>query len=129
MTKRRWGSTDTGRRLACCSWSRATERSRASSWELRTQRPEGIRSGSCSPRPSCCGVGTTAQRLLAEYLFAHTTAHRLEATTGVDNLAEQHALDHAGFTQEGLLRGRGWLDGEWRDGYIYARLRTDPPPS
>ena len=76
-----------------------------------------------------CGVGTAAQGLLAEYLFAHTTAHRLEATTGIDNVAEQRALEHAGFTQEGLLRGRGWLDGEWRDGYIYARLRTDPPPS
>jgi [ribosomal protein S5]-alanine N-acetyltransferase len=75
-----------------------------------------------------CGVGTAAQRLLADYLFDHTTAHRLEATTGVDNLAEQRALEHAGFIREGLLRGRGWLNGEWRDGYIYARLRTDPPP-
>ena len=74
------------------------------------------------------GVGTAAQRLLAEYLFAHTTAHRLEATTGIDNLAEQRSLEKAGFIQEGLLRGRGWLHGGWRDGYIYSRLRNDSPP-
>ena len=75
-----------------------------------------------------CGVGTAAQRLLADYLFAHTTAHRLEATTAVDNVAEQRALAKAGFRREGLLRGRGWGNGEWRDGFMYARLRTDPFP-
>ena len=81
------------------------------------------------PEHRGCGVGTAAQLLLAEYLFAHTTANRLEATTGIDNTAEQHALEKAGFTREGLLRGRGWGNGEWRDGYMYARLRADPPPA
>ena len=80
------------------------------------------------PEHRGCGVGTAAQLLLAEYLFAHTTANRLEATTGIDNTAEQRALEKAGFTREGLLRGRGWGNGEWRDGYMYARLRGDPRP-
>jgi ribosomal-protein-alanine N-acetyltransferase len=52
------------------------------------------------------GLGTTAQRLLADYLFSTTTLNRIEATTEVDNVAEQTALEHAGFTREGVLRGR-----------------------
>jgi RimJ/RimL family protein N-acetyltransferase len=74
------------------------------------------------------GHGTTAQRQLADYLLATTTVHRLEATTEIDNTAEQRALERAGFVREGLLRGRGFVRGQWRDGYMYARLRHDPSP-
>jgi ribosomal-protein-alanine N-acetyltransferase len=71
------------------------------------------------------GLGTTSQRLLADYLFSTTLANRLEATTEVDNVAEQRALEHAGFVREGVLRGRGFVRGQWRDGVMYARLRDD----
>jgi ribosomal-protein-alanine N-acetyltransferase len=72
------------------------------------------------------GLGTAAQRLLADYLFTTTLANRLEATTEIDNLAEQRALENAGFVREGVLRGRGFVRGQWRDGVMYARLRGDP---
>ena len=72
------------------------------------------------------GYGTEAHRLLARYLFAHTTAHRIEAATEVDNIAEQRALEKAGFTREGISRGIGWRRGGWRDGVTYSLLRTDP---
>jgi RimJ/RimL family protein N-acetyltransferase len=72
------------------------------------------------------GYGTEAHRLLARYLFAHTTVHRIEADTEVDNLAEQHALERAGFSREGVMRGISWRDGAWRDGVTYSLLRTDP---
>jgi RimJ/RimL family protein N-acetyltransferase len=72
------------------------------------------------------GYGTQAQQLLARYLFAHTTVHRLEAATELENIAEQKALEKAGFTREGVLRQTGWRDGAWRDGVIYGLLRTDP---
>jgi RimJ/RimL family protein N-acetyltransferase len=72
------------------------------------------------------GWGTQAQRLLARYLFAHTTAHRIWAATEVDNIAEQKSLEKAGFTREGIARATGWRDGAWRDGVIYSLLRTDP---
>jgi RimJ/RimL family protein N-acetyltransferase len=71
------------------------------------------------------GYGTQAQRLLARYLFAHTTAHRIEAATETENLAEQRALEKAGFSREGVSRGTGWRDGAWRDGVTYSLLRTD----
>lgn len=74
------------------------------------------------------GYGTIAQRLLADYLFATTTVHRLEATTEIDNVAEHRALEKAGFVGEGVLRGRGFVRGQWRDGLMYARLRDDPVP-
>jgi RimJ/RimL family protein N-acetyltransferase len=50
------------------------------------------------------GVGSVAQRLLAEWLLATTPTERIEASTDVDNLAEQRALERAGFTREGVLR-------------------------
>jgi RimJ/RimL family protein N-acetyltransferase len=75
------------------------------------------------------GLGTAAQRLLADYLFSTTPANRLEATTEIDNVAEQRALENAGFVREGVLRGRGFVRGQWRDGVMYARLRDDPAPS
>jgi RimJ/RimL family protein N-acetyltransferase len=73
------------------------------------------------------GDGTQAHRLLARYLFAHTTAHRIEAGTEADNIAEQRALEKAGFAREGVMRGIGWRGGSWRDGVLYSLLRTDPP--
>jgi RimJ/RimL family protein N-acetyltransferase len=73
------------------------------------------------------GYGTQAQSLLARYLFEHTTAHRIEAATEVDNVAEQRALEKAGFTREGVLRGAGWRGGAYRDGVWYSMLRTDQP--
>jgi RimJ/RimL family protein N-acetyltransferase len=66
---------------------------------------------------------------LADYLFSTTPANRLEATTETDNVAEQRALEKAGFVREGVLRGRGFVRGQWRDGVMYARLRDDPAPS
>ncbi|RKS71522.1 RimJ/RimL family protein N-acetyltransferase [Motilibacter peucedani] len=72
------------------------------------------------------GAGTRAQRLLADMLFATTDAGRVEASTDVENLAEQRALEKAGFTREGVLRSAQWRGGAWHDLVSYARLRTDP---
>ena len=41
------------------------------------------------------GLGTAAQRLLVDHLFRFTTAHRLEAGTDADNVAEQKVLGRA----------------------------------
>jgi RimJ/RimL family protein N-acetyltransferase len=74
------------------------------------------------------GMGTTAQRLLVEYLFATTTAHRIQAGTEVGNTAERRALERVGFQLEGVQRGIGFRDGEWRDGVTYSILRSDARP-
>jgi RimJ/RimL family protein N-acetyltransferase len=71
------------------------------------------------------GYGATAQRMLADYLFAASAANRVEASTDVENVAEQKALERAGFTREGVLRGAQWRNNGWHDLVSYARLRAD----
>jgi RimJ/RimL family protein N-acetyltransferase len=71
------------------------------------------------------GYGTRAQRLLAEYLFAHTQVNRIEAETEVDNAAERRSLEKAGFTHEGTRRGSCFRAGRWRDMASYSILRAD----
>jgi [ribosomal protein S5]-alanine N-acetyltransferase len=75
------------------------------------------------------GLGTAAQQLLVEYLFATTLANRLQAVTDVENVVEQRALERIGFRREGVMRGLAFIGGRWRDGVLYARLRGDPPGS
>jgi len=72
------------------------------------------------------GHGTQAHQLLVDYLFAHTTVHRIEAATETGNIAEQKALDRAGFSREGVVRGARWRGGAWRDEVLYSILPTDP---
>jgi RimJ/RimL family protein N-acetyltransferase len=71
------------------------------------------------------GHGSTAQRQLAEYLFDTSAINRVQATTDIENIPEQHALDRAGFTREGVLRGAQWRTGAWHDLVMYSRLRAD----
>ena len=71
------------------------------------------------------GYGAAAQRALAEYLFATTLVERIEAETDVANVAEQRALERAGFTPEGVLRHAQFHLGHWRDTVIYSVLRAE----
>ncbi len=71
------------------------------------------------------GYGTQAHRLLVAYLFAHTLVNRVEALTETGNIAEQRALEKAGFTREGVLRGIAFRAGRWVDGVIYSILRSE----
>jgi len=71
------------------------------------------------------GIGTLAQRLLVEHLFAATDTYRVEASTDVGNLAEQRALERAGFRREGVIRGAQVRGGVRRDIVLYGILRTD----
>jgi RimJ/RimL family protein N-acetyltransferase len=71
------------------------------------------------------GIGRLAQRQLAELFFRHAAINRVEAHTDVENIAEQRALEAAGFEREGVTRGAQWRDGAYRDGYLYAVTRHD----
>jgi RimJ/RimL family protein N-acetyltransferase len=70
------------------------------------------------------GFGGEAQRLLAQYLFATTSANRIEASTDVENIAERRALEKAGFALDGVLRGAQYRAGEWRDVALYSVVRN-----
>lgn len=71
------------------------------------------------------GIGSLAQRQLVDLFFRHTAVNRIEAHTDVENVAEQKALERAGFTREGTTRGAQWRDGAYRDGHLYAILRAE----
>ena len=71
------------------------------------------------------GYGAEAQRLLAAYLFETTDMNRVEASTDVENIAEQRSLEKAGFIREGIQRGAQFRAGAHRDLVTYARLRSD----
>jgi len=60
-------------------------------------------------------IGWRAQAIFCSYLFKNTPA-------------EQRSLEKAGFTLEGIIRAAEFRAGQWRDGYLYSRLRTDPDP-
>ena len=72
------------------------------------------------------GVGSSAQQQLADYLFTYTPAVRIEAGALPENIAEQRALERAGFTREGTLRHIVFGRGAWCDNVLYSRVRTDP---
>jgi [ribosomal protein S5]-alanine N-acetyltransferase len=74
------------------------------------------------------GIGWRAQAIFCSYLFENTSVQRIEASTHEENAAEQRALEKAGFTLEGVIRAAEFRAGQWRDGYLYSRLRTDPDP-
>jgi RimJ/RimL family protein N-acetyltransferase len=68
------------------------------------------------------GWGSLAQRLLGDHLLA--SAHRVEASTDVDNVTEQRSLEKAGFHREGVLRAAQMrADGRHHDLVMYARTR------
>ncbi len=105
-----------GVRIGMVNWRRQQTTPAAYCWEIGIALVPGARGQ---------GYGTQAQRLLSRYLFANTTVHRVWAATEAGNIAEQKALEKAGFTREGVMRGIGWRDGAWRDGVAYSLLRTD----
>lgn len=70
------------------------------------------------------GIGAIAQRLLAEQLHKEGIV-RVEAQTDVENIAEQKALEKAGFTYEGTLRkAQARIDGS-HDMQVWAHIFTD----
>jgi RimJ/RimL family protein N-acetyltransferase len=71
------------------------------------------------------GHGTEAQQLLVGLLFEHFDINRVEASTDVENIAEQRSLEKAGFTREGILRGAQFRGGRYHDLVGYSILRAD----
>jgi len=80
---------------------------------------------SLAPEHRGKGYGVEAQKLLAEYLFLVSPIMRVEASTDIINLAEQRALEKAGFTREGVLRKAQWRNGDWHDLVVYSKLRGE----
>jgi len=103
-------------RVGQLSWRKVTTGPHSSGWALGVMMAREFRGH---------GYGTAAQRVLVRYLFAHTQVNRIEASTEITNLAEQRALEKAGFTREGVLRGTTFRQGRWHDQVLYSVLRAE----
>lgn len=103
-------------RVGTVSWRKVRTGPAAYNWAIGIGLPPEFRGR---------GYGSAAQRLLVRYLFAHTQFNRVEATTEITNVAEQRALEKAGFTREGILRGTTFRQGQWRDMVMYSVLRDE----
>jgi RimJ/RimL family protein N-acetyltransferase len=108
--------TTGGRPAGFVSWRQAIAGPGGHCWEL------GI---AIAPEARGRGVGTRAHQLITRYLFAHTQVNRIQAATEITNIGEQRALEKAGFTREGVLRGAGFRNGRWQDGVLYSVLRDE----
>lgn len=78
---------------------------------------------SLAPEARGGGYGGEALRLVADYLFAETSANRVEGSTDIENIPGQRALEKAGFAREGIIRGAQWRRGEYHDLVLYGCLR------
>jgi RimJ/RimL family protein N-acetyltransferase len=103
-------------RVGCVSWRKTQTGAIAYCWSL------GI---GLAPEFRGRGYGAEAQRLLVRYLFAHTQVNRVQAETEITNIAEQRALERAGFTREGVMRGAAFRAGRWHDNVLYGVLRAE----
>ena len=61
-----------------------------------------------------------------ELLFETYDLNRVEASTDVENVAEQRSLEKAGFVREGIQRRAQYRAGGYHDLVTYSRLRDDP---
>jgi RimJ/RimL family protein N-acetyltransferase len=71
------------------------------------------------------GYGTETQRLMAELLLDLFDIERVEASTDVENVAEQRSLEKAGFTREGVVRRAQFRAGTYHDLVTYSLVRSD----
>jgi len=71
------------------------------------------------------GSGSDALALMVRDLFAEQGAHRVQATTDVDNQRMRHVLERLGFVFEGVLRGFMPSRNGSRDYALYAITRPD----
>ena len=74
------------------------------------------------------GYGVEAQALVARFLFETTPVNRIEAQTDIENVAEQRALEKAGFVREGVIRGSQFRAGAYHDLVSYSILRDEVNP-
>lgn len=81
-----------------------------------------------SPEHRGRGIATEAVRLLSDYLFARTKAHRIRLVIHPGNAGSRRVAEKAGYSLEGVMRGAWHHRGANHDVEVWARLRTDPVP-
>ena len=71
------------------------------------------------------GIASEALALAVQFAFQTVKLHRVEAYVSPDNVGSIHVLEKNGFVREGLMRKLLYINGEWKDHYLYAQLIED----
>ena len=71
------------------------------------------------------GIATEAIELLIRYSFSHLDMHQLYANIIHDNLASIKLFENAGFNKVGLKKDWLYIEGQYRDEYLYQLINTD----
>ncbi|MDE2362078.1 MAG: GNAT family N-acetyltransferase [Hyphomicrobiales bacterium] len=69
------------------------------------------------------GVMTEAARGVVDHCFAALDVHRIEATIDPDNVASRRLAERLGFREEGLMRDRACVEGEFRSLLMYGLVK------
>lgn len=71
------------------------------------------------------GIMTRACRAVVDYAFGRLGLHRVEIRCAADNHRSRAIPERLGFTQEGVLRESGYLDGRFVDMVVYGVLASE----
>ncbi|MEU6851368.1 GNAT family protein [Actinacidiphila alni] len=75
------------------------------------------------------GYGTDVVAVLCHYGFVVRGLHRLQIETLADNAAMLRSAERNGFVREGVLRGAGWVMGEFLDEVVLGLLAEEWKPA
>ncbi|UPV73141.1 GNAT family N-acetyltransferase [Halorussus limi] len=92
-------------------------------WEL--DQPRGKVSYWLLPAYHGEGYATEAMALFLDHLFESRAVRGVEAHVYSHNNPSQALLDRLGFTLEGKLRENNFVEGAYRDEYVYGLLRDE----
>lgn len=70
------------------------------------------------------GIATSALRLMGRWAIDDAGFHRVEAEADVANTASRRAIEKAGFTAEGILRGHCETHGRRHDCAMFSLVRS-----
>ena len=96
----------------------------ASATDRPAIRTRGTSASSSCPRRAARATASRPSILVARLLFADAPVNRVEAMTDIENIAEQRALEKAGFVREGVMRGSQFRAGAYHDLVSYSILRA-----
>lgn len=71
------------------------------------------------------GINTKVLKAVCKFGFRVMGFERIEAIAHVDNIGSNRTLQKAGFTKEGMLRKRFYLNDKAEDGNMYAIVKED----
>jgi len=72
-----------------------------------------------------CGYAREASEAMLHEGFAALGLHRIIATCDQRNMASARLMERLGMRREGAFRASRYIQGEWRDEYLYAILAEE----